>query len=519
MSKALIASIAALSALSVAILWLTDVPLGISGEWVWTRINYQDQAAEALLGLVQLAIVGVIYLAVAWFGLRRIAHCGRPELTVWLCGLALAGFGWLVGVQEGAAIEYRLSKAPFVLYYPASSGYFHTARHDVDNVPNLLNSYEERMEQGDVLHEGTHPPGLFVLYRMLIVTVESMPALGSVADATMPESFGEGLDTINFAQQTLGSAESELLGPVDRQVLWLATVLTMLSAAAAVVPLFALIGMTESRSAAWRTVALWPLIPTIAIFVPKSDVLFLFPAAALVMTWMMAVHRQSTWLAAIAGLIGWCCLFLSLVYLPVGLAAFLAGWFSAVPKERTTLRNGLVQAAWRIWTPTAAGAAALIGATVLISVTAEMNLPRVWLLNVQNHGAFYDQYDRTVGLWLMLNPLELTLAVGVPLACLAAAAASSSIRQNDAGRPIAAAVVLVWALLWISGRNSGEVARLWIPLLPLLVWLTAASLRWANPKSEDGGDARWLALIVVQMGVCTATVLRVGGFHFAGITD
>lgn len=519
MSKALLASIAALSTLSLAVLWLTDIPLGIPGEWIWNRIDYQDDSTTVLLGLAQTAIVGVVYLAVVWLGLRRITHCRRVEGAAWLCGLTLAGFAWLVAVQEGTRLEFRLSKAPFVLYYPAASGYFHSARYDIESVPKLLSSYEERMEQGDVLHEGTHPPGLFVLYRLLITGTEANPALTSLAQATTPDSFQDALDTINYAHQSSGNPEARLLSDDNHAVLWLATVLTILSAAAASVPLFALIRQTETRTTAWRIAAMWPLIPTIAIFVPKSDVLFLFPAALLVMTWMLAVRRQSTWVGALAGLIGWCCLFLSLVFLPIGLVAFLAGWFTAVPDDRTSLKAGLTQAAWRISRPTVAGAVAFIVATTVISLSAEMNLLKVWWLNVQNHGAFYDQYTRTVGLWLLVNPLELAVAVGAPLACMAAAAAVTSIRQSDTSRPIAIAVVLVWGLLWISGRNSGEVARLWIPLLPVLAWLAASSAKTLESESEDRANKRWLALLMVQMGVCAATVLRVGGFHFSGITD
>lgn len=519
MHKALLASIAVLSCLSLAILWLTDIPLGVPGEWVWKRIDYHDAIATALPGLIQTGIVGAVYVAVVWFGLRRVPHCRRLELAAWLGGLAVVGFGWLIAVQDGTRFEYRLTKAPFVLYYPSSSGYFHTARYDVDSVPQLLQSYEERMEQGDVLHEGTHPPGLCVLYRSLIVLTDTAPGLNSFAAATLPYSFREALDTIDFAKQASGNANVELLDAADHTVLWLATLLTIVSAAATVVPMFVLIGQTESRAAAWRVVALWPLVPAIAVFVPKSDVLFLFPAALLVMTWMLAVRRQSAWLGILAGLIGWCCLFLSLVFLPVGLAAFFAGWFSAVPEERPALRAGLVQAMWRIAVPTAAGAVAVVSATVLFSALAELNLLRIWWLNIQNHAGFYEQYLRTVWLWLLINPLELALAAGVPIACLAAASVVRGLRHRDAGRPITVAVMLVWGLLWISGRNSGEVARLWIPLLPLLLWAAAAGLRISETDNEDRLKWPWVAVLIAQMLVCTATVMRVGGFHFSGITE
>lgn len=334
------AVIAVAATATLTLLWLSEIPLGIPGEWIWDRINYADSAAVALLGIAQCSVIGAIYLLLVWQGQRRVITCTRRERMVWLSGLVLGGFAWLIAVQEAPRDEYRLSKAPFVLYYPASSGYFHAARYDITSVPQLLQTYEQRMEQGDVLHEGTHPPGLYVLYRWLISLAEASPTLVSFCEATMPASFQAALDTINYTQRLSGKS----LRPEDGAVLWMATLLTMMCAAATVVPIYMLVRLTESRLTAWRTIAFWPLIPALAIFVPKSDVLFTLPAALLVVCWMLAVRRQSVVLGAVAGLTGWCGLFLSLVFLPVGLTAFVAGLLSAIPPERDSMRAGLRQA-------------------------------------------------------------------------------------------------------------------------------------------------------------------------------
>jgi len=515
--------IAVAAAVSLALLWLTRIPLGIPGEWVWERIEYADGAAEALFGVAQFGIVGAVYLLIVWQGHRHVATCSRWELTAWLGALVLVGLAWLIAVQEGPRDEYRLSKAPFVLYYPASSGYFHAARYDIDSVPRLLQTYEQRVKKGDVLHEGTHPPGLYVLYRTLISLVDRTPTLVTFSDATMPKSFRDACDTIDYARQLSGDS----LNPEDRAILWLASLLTMFSAAAAVVPLFALILQTESRTIAWQTVAFWPLIPVLAIFTPKSDVLFVFPAALLVMLWMLAVRRQSAALGALAGLTGWCGLFLSLVFLPVGLIAFIAGLLTAVPSEQESLWAGLRRAVLRIRTPAVAGCVVVVAATALIHQFAEINLTRVWWSNWQNHAGFYDQYSRTVFGWLLVNPVELALAVGAPVACLAIASIVNGLRQDRCElRPAVLAVVFVWSLLWLSGKNSGEAARLWIPLLPLLVWVMAIGLRGeATPgntvdhPTRTLGKSGFVIALVIQMVVSGGTVLRVSGFHFSGITN
>ena len=63
-------SVVALSAISMAFLWLIDIPLGIPGEWTWERISTTDVEAEVVLGAVQSLVAGVVYVLVAWLGPR-----------------------------------------------------------------------------------------------------------------------------------------------------------------------------------------------------------------------------------------------------------------------------------------------------------------------------------------------------------------------------------------------------------------------------------------------------------------
>ena len=88
----------------------------------------------------------------------------------------------------------------------------------------------------------------------------------------------------------------------------------------------------------------------------------------------------------------------------------------------------------------------------------------------------------------------------------------------------AIAVGIVWGLLWLSGKNSGEAARLWIPLMPMALWVGAAAWSWGELTSTKGPlaenesgltkiDARdWMIVLTVQAVVCLLTVLRVTGF-------
>jgi hypothetical protein len=525
-TRGLIAAVAS-SVISVAFLWLTDIPLGIPGEWTWERISTSDAGPELALGAVQSAIAGVVYILIAWLGSRRIANCSRIELVGWLLGIVSVGFGWLLAVQEAPPSGWRMSKSAFVLYYPGSSGYFHKARYDIPDTAEFLRGYEDLMAEGDVLHVGTHPPGLFLFYRALINEMERRSTLAEFIVGTATESAAEAFEIIDTNLRRTGKE----LTATDRAVVWLATLLTQAACVITLVPVFLLMRQTQSRETSWRVAVFWPLLPALAIFIPKSDVLFVLPAALLTWTWLCAVRRQSFLLGVLAGVIGWAGLFCSLAFLPIGLIAFVASLLGTIKlpdgdeTKGGSLRMIVQQLATPVslWKPLLGGASAVAGLTLIVSQLCEMNLLNVWFHNYQNHAGFYAQFERTVWKWWLVNPLELVFATGVPVIFLLIRSAKLNLAswRTVWRHPLLVSFLSVWTLLWLSGKNSGEAARLWCPLLPILLVAAAGGLATsaessdtASADEESTNERRWLVLLSCQAVVCAATAIRVSGFHF-----
>ena len=80
--------------------------------------------------------------------------------------------------------------------------------------------------------------------------------------------------------------------------------------------------------------------------------------------------------------------------------------------------------------------------------------------------------------------------------------------------PTALACGLTWAILWISGKNSGEAARLWIFLIPWGIWLGAVGLPQptAVPPTGKISSELW-GLWGLQLLGCVLVVTRVVGFE------
>ena len=137
------------------------------------------------------------------------------------------------------------------------------------------------------------------------------------------------------------------------------------------------------------------------------------------------------------------------------------------------------------------GAAAIGWAIPVGSVAlGRVNLLRVWSWNYRNHAGFYEHYTRTYWKWLLVNPIELAFALAAPL--VLAAVLGIAFRELRAGWRRRAAgpywcLTAVWVLLWLSGKNMGEAARLWLILMPWAVWLSAGYFEaMLNPPRAAG---------------------------------
>jgi hypothetical protein len=155
----------------------------------------------------------------------------------------------------------------------------------------------------------------------------------------------------------------------------------------------------------------------------------------------------------------------------------------------------------------------------------DINLFQVWVWNYRNHAGFYDEYPRTYWKWLLVNPVEFALAVGPPILVLAAysfwnAGDGTNRKRCRDWRPWLSCG-LVWGLIWLSGKNMGEAARLWIVMMPWLIWLGADGLgdRTTQPPQAamTMSHGAWFGVLTLQLAICFATVARVSGFHFGGI--
>src|SRR5262249_36204018 len=118
---------------------------------------------------------------------------------------------------------------------------------------------------------------------------------------------------------------------------------------------------------------------------------------------------------------------------------------------------------------------------------------------------------RDYRLWLVFDPLDLAVFLGLPVAItLAWRTASAARRLASRARPVPdeafrlAAVGALLALL-VSGQTRGEVGRIWIPIMPVLL---VAALARPEEKRPARADALELAVLLVAIDLAVALSWR-----------
>jgi hypothetical protein len=261
--------------------------------------------------------------------------------------------------------------------------------------------------------------------------------------------------------------------------------------------------------------------PAVAVFLPKDDVLFAFGALLAGVLWFRALDLDSRWRAFLAGVV--CCkgLFFSLAFLPVMLwlaIATVGRWWNegraartsgAAPANTVKARAGAL----------AAGLAGLLIPVMVLLVGFETNIVAIWRQNFENHAEFYQHNERSYGKWLIANVGELMLAAGPALVVLAIGGLlllRGPRGLKSTGSALGPAGLLVLATLWLSGKNMGEAARLWIAFLPWLL-LCMPALRGSDVKTDERAAPAWLwwTTAALQAIACIAAATQIDGFGFS----
>lgn len=475
---------AAQASLTALFLWLVaaqKIPLGVPGEWEWLRISVPISFAQAIIAI---AAIGAYATFAAWGRYSLDKRQGPIRETIWTVLLAVAAIAVQWNVIEGSPYGYGLSRWGIALGNAGSSGYYRVARGENADRMKFLADYPKWIQKQDELHIGTHPPGLFIINSLVGGMMDRNPEIARFTLAHAPRSALDGLTTIDRGRSRLTKS--------DRAALVFLGALTLLIASLTVIPLYRLTRVsTGSAGIAWTAATLWPLVPSAILFQPIADTTYPFISCIALLFADLATtggNIRAFAFATAAGITIAFGMLFTLAFLPIGLIAaivVIASRSNRNDAERGRRMNRLLAAV--------ALAFGFLAAVVVWRVFTHADLFTIWYYNLINHARFYINYHRTYRRWVWVDGIELGIALGIPASILAILAATAPRRV-----PIVAwGTILTVIALDLSGRNLGEIARLWLPLMPPLLIVAAVGLE------RIGGRSRDLATTIVLVGFQT----------------
>lgn len=535
-TKLLAATMTLATLAAVVLLWLPGIPLGVPQEWTWPRIPYTS--AHIFAWLASLAPAGC-YIGFVFVVGRRLetidsstATKARVERAAWMLGLVVAAIGlWLSllssapdilpvknrkpGNPEFIRVLFGLGRSPMVLYYGRTTGYFFEARYSTVGSREFLATYEnwltEQSGMDRYLHLGTHPPGMILMNRIVLAAADAFPGVAAAIGSTAPKSIRDMNEQIRVESNVSGREFTQR----DAACLWFVTLFTLVIAAATMAPLVGLLTRGGVRfSSAYRWASLWALTPAVCVFLPKCDTLFPFPAMLAGWLWLTSLDCGCRCRAFAAGLICFIGMSFSLVFAPIMVwlvVSTIVMWRSSPALSPRSSIPNLVFGFLGFALPIAA-----------LWFATGLNLLNVWRLNLVNHAEFYQHNARTYIAWLAANVVEIAIAVGPALAVLGLAGAWSALKEGlrSPVRMVAPVVgaATVLALLWLSGKNMGEAARLWIPFLPWFTLAAAIPIGATSSTTDPSSpryDSLWGLAAALQALATVLTSTRVDGFGFS----
>lgn len=431
---------AAAAALAVALMVATDAAPRLRGpapyppEWRWELRDVLPDAGRYAWPLA--AGAALVALAATTRGRPRAVLAAAVPLGV------LFALGLLDLEPRGARetlLARVLSRTDTAYYTVAVSPEGRDGRAFLDRHADLLAGMRRSAK-----HAATHPPGPVLYYRAWIALCERSLPLTRAVLAVAGASEGEGPAARD--PHTPASVAGASLGGLGVLVL----------CALACIPIAALLralGMEAPHAA--RAAALWPLVPGAALMSPQFDQALALPVAgavALLARATLAAGRARIALALAAGAAGFAASFVS-----YGAVAYVAIGAVAV---------GLALARPREW----AQAVALAVGAAVVCLGVTVALGHEPLAAARTALAFHREAytaPRSYTLWLAWNPLDLALFLGAPLAALGLARLAA--RPADAAGRFRLAIVAGVGLLLVSGSVRGELGRIGVPLMALLL--------------------------------------------------
>lgn len=445
---------------------------GVPGEWVWRAGAVRTNLLPSIAGVLALtALTAALCRPGRWESLRPAARAG------WLGALVLVVFVFQLALLNASGLPWIAQGA--VIASPVATTYFGVSL-GVEDPAQWLARYPDLM-RALPHHAPTHPPG-FVLFFVLI---------RRICASLSPQ--GDWLSGVAEQYRLFGMD----LTPADALAAIVSAGAVALIGALSLPALYALAARQGGARLALCSACMAAAMPGLLLLGASSDLIVMTLAVVALWLGYGAWRSGSLVGAGLAGLTVALGLFVSLAF---GLVAAIAAAWVIFGAARVGDRAAAVGRAAKH----AAAAGLAFGAFYLvlylvwdyrpIAVAREALAAHREVTTVSFARAYWK--------WVLMNPLECAIFVGLPLT-ISALWSWRSVRWSQLPRlgSLLIAWLVVMAVLDLSGIVRGEVGRIWL----FLLWPAALA---AGAYLSRRSDAARLVPLLVLFQAAQAVAMR-----------
>jgi len=482
-----------LTAVAVALLCLRLLPMGIEGQWQWPwreeALRPGRPAVAALAALLLAALVALDRLRTGTQPSRRICAALLTMMVV-LAAISMT----VVGFNDPA---FWLT-APAVVASDTSMGYYGQALR-MTTARELFASHNARaMNRAQPYRVRTHPPGPILYFAALRNLFLSRPGLLAWVEE---QAQAVGLTPAELRAQ-LGGLTSTPLTQLDALVALPMGLLISLPAALVCLPVFGLCAVISDRRVGLIAAALSLAIPSLLVFIPSVDAMPALLAALLVYLWLLALRSGSLVGYALCGVAG-----AGALLWTYGLAAMAVPMLvlAGILWRQDRVTGGMRRLAGGLFAATVA----FVILYVMIYLWSGYSFPLAMWASLAAHREVMVAWQRSYLGWLPGNLYDFLLFAGPALSFLWL---WSLVVSRRGGQPIRLGAAVGWSVgallvvLLLLGTTRGEVGRIWVFIMPLMVPSVAERLARLREGHLLGAGT---AVIVAQAGfaLCLASYL------------
>lgn len=472
-------------------------PGGFSPEWTWGHRELDANSLPNLKTVYQAGLFAIAFVSLSWFVFSK----ARKVAVYIIIPLAIL-ISFYIYIAVTVESNYNFHSIPIMIVNESIVGPFQDAT-KIENPIFLFTEYE-KIQTSLTGQSHTHPPGNILFFRLFIFLATKSVAIGKLAVWLS--------DQLHVNRDYLASIDVFLRNPSFYRASILSGLFLPLLSFLSAIPTYAIAKVLFSNKVGLIAALLSLSVPSYILISPQLDQLFVLLAMSFLAIYLLAIQKSNRAAAILAGLFFVFSFFFTIamsLMLPI---VFLLTAILKFPKAGTNLRKDVIISLRKtvgekvLWYTIATILVAFFSLS-LLKINIALIINAILQIN-SNYNRGSHGIVHSYRYWIFNNLYDFFFFLGIPVTLLSMlqmfSGKNSDFRRT--GQIFAVSVFLFVLLLSLLGINRGEVARLWMFLMPLFI--IAASVAIHDLGKQSVGATAFLLAIVTGMQIYQTTAFR-----------